>query len=149
MWRMKHILLVMAMVALVGCGESKEEKAAKAKAIAEAKAAGKAEEQSLIVEQAIREQLEKPTGELTEADLGKVTKLKLNSTRITDSGLKEVTKLKQLKELYLVSTKITDEGLKEVAQLKQLRSLDLSFTKSTPAGVAELQKALPKCRIER
>jgi len=76
-----------------------------------------------IVEKAIRTSLKKTEGVLTEADLGKVTRLFLVSTKITDAGLKEVAKLKQLTELYLKGTKVTK------------------------AGVDELKKALPKCDI--
>ena len=88
-----------------------------------------------IVEKAVRYFLKKPEGEgnlslpelvssgLTEADLGKVTELNLDYTKITDAGLKEVAKLQKLTILYL------------------------GYTKVTKAGVAELQKALPKCDI--
>ena len=79
-----------------------------------------------IVEKAIREELEKPTGELTKADLEKVTQLHLYLTPIT---------------------KITDASLKEVAKLQQLKALVLTGNQITAAGVAELQKALPKCKI--
>ena len=125
-----------------------------------------------IVEKAIRRSLNKPTDELTEADLAKVTKLSLAFTKITDTGLKEVAKLKKLTELILAGTKITDtglkdvaklqqltnlglyetaitdEGLKEVAKLKNLTSLNLYYcTQISKTGVAALQKALPKCKI--
>jgi hypothetical protein len=43
--------------------------------------------------------------------------------------------------------RITDAGLKKVAKLQQLSGLYLGSTKVTKAGVAELQKALPKCKI--
>ena len=67
---------------------------------------------------------------------------------ITDAGLKEVAKLQQLKVLSLSGAKhVTDTGLKEVAKLKQLDVLSLGNTQVTKAGVAELQKALPKCKI--
>ena len=52
-----------------------------------------------IVEKAIRRSLEKPKGELTNADLEKVTWLNLFNTKITDVGLKEVAKLQQLAPL--------------------------------------------------
>ena len=39
-------------------------------------------------------------------------------------------------------------GLKEVAKLQQLKELYLGYTKVTKAGEAELQKALPNCKIE-
>ena len=67
--------------------------------------------------------------------------------KITDAGLKEVAKLKQLNFLALNLTQITDVGLKEVAKLKQLRFVNLEDTKVTKAGVDQLIKVLPKCRI--
>jgi len=100
-----------------------------------------------IVEKAIREELKKPTGELTKADLAKVTRLDLYDTKITDAGLKEVAKLQKLTHLFLYDTKITDAGLKDVAKLQNLTVLRLYNTKVTRAGVAELKKALPKCNI--
>ena len=102
-----------------------------------------------IVEQAVRRSLNKPEGELTEADLEKVTFFDLEGS-CTDEGLKEVAKLQNLEGLTLHNTQITDEGLKEVAKLQKLRYLDLSYTRITGAGVAKLKKALsPYCRIIR
>ena len=93
-----------------------------------------------IVEKAIREQLKKPTGELTKADLEKVTDLNLNATQITDAGLKDIAKLQNLTILSLFDTKITDAGLIEVAKLKSLTRLILGFTKITDAGLKEVAK---------
>jgi pyridoxine 5'-phosphate synthase PdxJ len=45
------------------------------------------------------------------------------------------------------NSKLTDAALKELAGLKELRELNLGGTKVTHAGVAELQKALPGCKI--
>ena len=71
-----------------------------------------------IIEKAIRKSLKKPTGELTKSDLEKATELTLSATRITDKGLKEVSKLENLTELNLYSCgHITDTGLKDVAKL--------------------------------
>ncbi len=82
---------------------------------------------------------------MTEAE---ITYLVLGRTKITDVGLKEVAKLRQLTLLDLTGTQITDAGLKEVAKLQKLKELDLTNAKTvTKEGVAELQKALPKCRI--
>jgi len=126
---MKQILLICALVALVGCQTAN---------IADP-----------IVEKAIRNHfsVEKPTGELTKADLKRVTSLDLEDSKITDAGLKEVAKLQKLEYLALRATKITDAGHKEVAKLEKLRNLSLYSTKVTRAGVAELSKALPKCKI--
>ena len=123
------------------------------------------------VEKVLRKELKKPEGELTKADLAKVRRLALSTTRITDAGLKEVAKMKQLTKLHLSRTKITDAGLKEVAKLEQLKVLFLNDTqitdaglkemaklqqlerlhlyrtKITDAGAAVLKKALPKCKI--
>ena len=98
---MKQVLLMIALVALAGGCASFDP----------------------IVEKAIRKQLGKPKGKLTEAYLAQVWRLSLRSTEITDAGLKELAKFKQLKGLVLDGTKITVEN------------------------AAELQKALPKCRI--
>jgi hypothetical protein len=50
--------------------------------------------------------------------------------------------------LALSDTQVTDAGLKLLVALKQLESLDLRNTMVTDAGVAELQRALPNCRID-
>ena len=126
--RMKQILVMMTAVVLVGCGSTISDP---------------------VVEESVRESLKKPEGELTEADLVKVTELILTLTQITDAGLKDVAKLEKLKYLDLAFTKTTDEGLREVAKLQKLEVLWLRGTKVTKAGVAELKKALPNCRIRR
>ena len=124
-----------------------------------------------IVEKAIRNRLNKPTGELTKTDLEKVfilelpqteitdvslkevvkckniKLLNLDKTEITDAGLKEIAKLQQLTDLYLAGTKITAAGLKEIAKMQKLTTLFLDDTNITDAGVAEFKKALPKCTI--
>jgi Leucine-rich repeat (LRR) protein len=128
---MKQILGMIAVVVLVGQSVVADEKL-----IADP-----------IVEKVVLLSLEKPEGELTEADLENVTALVLRRTKITDAGLKEVAKLRGLTYLDLVGTKITDAGLKEVAKLQKLTILDLDFTKITKTGVAELRKALPNCNI--
>ncbi len=101
-----------------------------------------------IVEREIRRQLGKPEGELTKTDLGKVRELILIGTKLTDEGLEEVAKLKNLSKLSLQVTDITDEGLKEVAKLTNLEKAQLYETNVTAEGVAELQKALPDCKID-
>jgi hypothetical protein len=57
--------------------------------------------------------------------------------------------LKTITGLNLEFTHATDVGLKEISQLEGLRTLYLWGAKVTDAGVTELQKALPKCKIER
>ncbi len=57
--------------------------------------------------------------------------------------------LTKLEELDLGTTGIGDAGLEHLRGLTQLEQLDLSYTQVTDAGVAELQKALPNCKIDR
>ena len=125
---MKQILLILAVLALAGCGKKSLDP---------------------ILEKAVRSELKKPTGKLTEADLVKVTALSLRGTKITDSGLKEVAKLQKLETLDLNTTQITDAGLQELAKLQKLGRLILfNNSQITDVGVAELKKALPSCEIE-
>ncbi|MFM8272360.1 MAG: restriction endonuclease subunit S [Gemmata sp.] len=77
-----------------------------------------------------------------------LTTLTLHDTRVTDDGLKELAPLKNLATLT-VPCRITDDGLKELAPLKSLTTLYLGCTCVTDAGVQELQRALPRCKIEK
>ena len=153
---MKQILLI---IALVGCGK-KEAAEPQEKAKSTPKAA---------IEAAIRSKwsLNKPTGELTEADLEKVTYLDLENNQLTD--VKGLEKLTQLEQLVLHNNQLTEppEGLEKLTQLKslvlalnqltdvkglekltQLGELHLSDNPAlTKAQIAELQKALPNCII--
>ena len=155
---MKQILLMMAAVVLVGCSNETPETSQAAEA--EPQVASKPTPEPTpvspvgnkliadpIVETAVRENLKKPEGELTKAELAKVTRLNLGFTKITDEGLKDVAKLENLKGLSLNSTQVTDVGLKDVAKLQNLIAFGLFRTKITKAGVAELKKALPNILI--
>ena len=96
-----------------------------------------------IVEKAIRRVLEKPEGELTKADLEKVTRLSLQYSKITDAGLKGVAKLQKLKTLILNGTKITAAGLKEIAKLENLINLYLGDKKITDTPATPAQGLMP------
>jgi Leucine-rich repeat (LRR) protein len=165
---MKQILLILAVVALVGCGEPKKEESAKAKAAAEAKVTeDKSAADWKVIEKAIRKELKKPTGELTKVDLEKVTTLYLSGNQLTEvpKGLEKLTKLEAL---VLINNQLTD--VKGLEKLTQLKTLHLSYNKLTgvkgleklthlehlglesnpdltKAQIAELQKALPKSKI--
>ena len=79
-----------------------------------------------IIEKAIREELKTPSGELTKADLEKVTKLFLYSDQL--------------------SNQLTD--VSAFANLTQLKELWLDNNPAlTKAQIDELKKALPKCTI--
>jgi hypothetical protein len=57
--------------------------------------------------------------------------------------------LSELRDLSLHATQVTDAGLEHLAGLTQLTTLYLSDTHVTAAGVANLQQALPNCKITR
>ena len=172
---MRYFLLMIAVVALVGCG--KKTTPAEPVTNAEPKVAAEKPEPPKVgptkliddpnVEKAIREKLKKPIGELTKADLQKVTYLDFSDNQLTD--VKELEKLTKLKQLYLHDNQLTEvpkgleklkqltflrlEGnkltdVKTLAKLTQLKMLWLTGNQAiTKAQIAELQKALPKCKI--
>jgi hypothetical protein len=76
--------------------------------------------------------------------------LGLDGAAITDDGLAELTGLRDLKALSLKRDSVTDAGLRHLEGMRGLTWLDLRACHMvTDAGVARLQKALPKCHIER
>ncbi len=73
-----------------------------------------------IIEKAIRAELKKPTGKLTEADLIKIKHLNLRGKELTD--LSSLTGLSELEGLSLGNNKIKDLSvLKHLEKLKELR----------------------------
>ena len=152
---MKQILVMMAVVALVGCGEKEGRPATK-------------EESAKTIEVEIRRGIGKYTGELTEADYEKVSghHLATEHKRLTSvTGLEKLTQLTflslhnnfltsvnglenltQLKQLHLSNNQLTD--VKGLEKLTELTMLNLQGNPDlTKAQIAELQKALPKCKI--
>ena len=57
----------------------------------------------------------------------------LNSSSVTDEGIKHLAKLKNLEVLNLTSTKITAAGFAATLELPNLRSVNLSHCLVTPA----------------
>ena len=113
-----------------------------------------------IVEKAVRKELDKPTGELTKADLEAINRLPIESVGLTETkGLEVFT---QLKELYLSVNELTKlpEGLEKLTKLTilslganqltdvkglevltQLKQLHLSYNKLTDVkGLEKLTK---------
>jgi internalin A len=92
---------------------------------------------------------------VTDAGLKHLTGLKrlevlnLGYSGVTDAGVKRLAALTELRTLNLAGDSVTDEGLNALAGMTKLRSLILTRTQVTDKGVAELQKALPDCKIDR
>jgi hypothetical protein len=79
-----------------------------------------------------------------------LTSLGIPNDAKTDLGLKHyLAALETHTALNLSGWKITDAGLVHLKGLTKLETLSLNFTKVTDAGVADLQKALPNCKISR
>ena len=152
----------------MGCGQPAVTHEEADKETAEAKAAADWK----VIEEVIRGGLlahygENPKGELTKSDYEKVTKLSFDRSQLTDvKGLEKLTqlevlilwrnqltdvkgleKLTQLTSLILANNKLTD--VKGLEKLTQLTFLNLRHNPDlTQAQIDELQKALPKCKIE-
>lgn len=73
--------------------------------------------------------------------------LSLMGNQITDAGVEQLAALKSLEWLSLADTQITDIGLKRLASFDSLKELTLPAGTTTKAGIAELQRALPGCKI--
>lgn len=93
-----------------------------------------------VVENRFRMAINKMTEELDEADLEKeFWRLDFRNAPISDEGLKEVAKIKQVKNLLFDGAAVfTDAGLKEVSKLSRLEGLSLMGTDITDAGLNEL-----------
>ena len=147
---MKVLISIVIALLVVGCGESAEERMAKeaAKLRATAEANRKAnpppkglpkpflteEESADIIEGAIRHSINKPTGELTKADLEKVTELAFGGG--LQFNVKGLEKLTQLEGLSIFQNQLTD--VKGLEKLTQLKELDLSVNHLS--NVKDLEK---------
>ena len=108
---MKQILVMMAALLLVGHSVVAADKKPLTK-----------EESAKVIEAKIRKAAGKPTGELTKADLDKVTKLYISYNQLTSV-----------------------KGLEKLTQLKVLRLIDNPGL--TKTHIDQLKKALPNCKI--
>ena len=66
---------------------------------------------------------------------------------MTDQGLKILSPLPKLEELYLESAAVTDIGLAELHRMKTLKRVTLLKTKVTKSGIDALRKALPDASV--
>jgi len=82
--------------------------------------------------------------------LKQLQELELSSTRVTDAGLEHLEGLTQLKYLNLVGTAVTAAGFHHLKRLSGLQELHICAIADIPSPEeeAELQRALPNCRIE-
>ena len=87
---------------------------------------------------------------ITNAGLKQIAKVKnlrelyVSCTRIGDPGVKELSNLQHLEKLWLQGTGMTDKGMLALVNCKQLRSLFAAGTNITIAGVREFNQRSPK-----
>ena len=86
---------------------------------------------------------------VTKDEQGKVIKVSLYGTQVTDADIVHVKDMTKLQTLDVGQTPTTDAGLVYLKGLTNLYSLNLRYTQVTDAGIAELQKALPNCKITK
>lgn len=67
-----------------------------------------------------------------------ITWLKLGGTQISDGGLKEIAKLKNLTKLHLEHTGISDQGIAQIKSLPHLEYLNVIDTKIGDAGLKNI-----------
>ena len=65
--------------------------------------------------------------------------LKLSNKKITDEGMKTISRLKNLTRLYIDYTTITDKGLASLTSLNNLQYLNLVGTAITSKGMLQLK----------
>lgn len=76
-------------------------------------------------------------------------KIDLSSTKVTDAGLANLKGKSTIRMLNLGSTAVTDAGMQNLYSLEGLKFLGLSSTAVSPKAIAALQKALPKCKVNK
>lgn len=77
---------------------------------------------------------------------GRLRELTLSGTNITDAGLRELGRFRQLDFLNLTNTRVTDDGLAHLKNLAVLRTLHLGLTDVTDAALAMLAQ-LPNLQV--
>ena len=82
--------------------------------------------------------------------------LSLDGTGLTDAGLDVVAGMKDLEQLSVVAVGVTDAGLAKTAISDKAEVPDFDQYKGhrrrrsqTSRGIAQLQEALPNCKIKR
>ncbi len=82
------------------------------------------------------------------AQLNQLTKLNLERTTITDTGLSNLNALSNLQYLNLNQTKVTTNGIKLLMDLKKLQALFIYGTGVKAEELPDLQTMFPNTKIE-
>ncbi|MCS6977245.1 MAG: protein kinase [Gemmatales bacterium] len=76
-----------------------------------------------------------------------VEELSLACATMDLTAVRHLSGFKQLKYLSLATADLDDPGVRPLGNISTLEMLDLRKTKVTANGIAELQSALPRCKI--
>ncbi|MFQ3225401.1 MAG: hypothetical protein ACI8Z5_001661 [Lentimonas sp.] len=76
-----------------------------------------------------------------------LSELHLNESNVTTVDLASLPELRKLATLNLYGTAIGDDAIEPLAAIRSLRQLHLYNSQFTAEGVAQLQQALPRCKI--
>jgi Leucine-rich repeat (LRR) protein len=71
----------------------------------------------------------------------------LQATRITDEGLRHLTRLPHLTAIDLSETDVSDVGLTYLQNLDNVSSITLSYARVTSDGITQLRQSLPRCSV--
>ncbi len=75
--------------------------------------------------------------------------LDLSFTKLSDTGLKPVTTLRELRHLSLIDCRVTDDSIEGLARLSRVREIYLSKTDVSEKAAEQLRRTLSTCRVER
>ena len=90
---------------------------------------------------------------VTDSVMGNVKKMKhltwlgLRSTEITNQGVKQLKGMQFLRYLNLSGTKVSDGVVKDLSQMKDLEEIYLWNSEVSEKGIESLRKALPDAKI--
>jgi hypothetical protein len=80
-------------------------------------------------------------------EISDLKRLGLHSTKVTDKGMVTIAELSSLEELELSNTSLTDKGLEKLSGLSNLKKLFINQTGVTKAGIESVQSKLSGCKI--
>lgn len=84
----------------------------------------------------------------TVARLPNLTRLRLQNTAVTDTGIARLAGLAHLESLNVFGTRVSDAALEPIAAIKSLRAVYVWKTDVTAEGVARLKAARPTLVVE-
>lgn len=81
--------------------------------------------------------------------LGDLRSIDLQASDISDAGLSHLSRLKNLRTVNVSSNRITDAGVADLRKLPNLNRLHIGGKQITSEGIAVLKRAMPNCKISQ